>query len=302
MIVDAFMFFNELDILEIRMRELQDVVDLFIVLECGHALSGVHKPYIFEQNKARFTPYINKVHYLKLLGLPPLKDDTEESRFWLESFQRNHLLNGLIEAGVRPDDFVLISDVDEVPSKDSLLKTAHAARRDEVYIFKQIYYKNFFDVELPDNLRGKDWLGPVGALYSIFGSVLPHALRRKIARAGAFYDQSIHGGQNCHYVDYGGWHMTYFGGERASRYKTANFAHGAKNLHGDALVVPSAVISRESLDWLKPFVPELEAQINDLILGRLGGDIPNTVKSHLADYYHLFRLAFSKKPLPWLKD
>ncbi len=41
MVVDAFMFFNELDTLEIRLRELSPVVDLFVLLECGEFYSAL---------------------------------------------------------------------------------------------------------------------------------------------------------------------------------------------------------------------------------------------------------------------
>lgn len=42
-LIDAVIFSTELDLLEIRMRELWDVVDTFVVLESAHTFTGLPK-------------------------------------------------------------------------------------------------------------------------------------------------------------------------------------------------------------------------------------------------------------------
>jgi beta-1,4-mannosyl-glycoprotein beta-1,4-N-acetylglucosaminyltransferase len=44
MIYDCFMFCDELDLLEIRLHELADLVDKFVVVEGDLTLSGKPKP------------------------------------------------------------------------------------------------------------------------------------------------------------------------------------------------------------------------------------------------------------------
>jgi hypothetical protein len=287
LIVDAFMFFNELDTLEVRLRELDSVVDLFVLLECGESHSGAKKPYIFDENRDRFAPFLGKIKHIRLPGLPPLTQDTERQRFWLENYQRNFLLTGLIACGVRTSDMIMISDVDEIPSRESVVAAANAVEGDEVWIFKQTYFKCFFDSKLTDDLYSRRWLGTVAARFSVFGNLLPNDLRIHKANAGRFYDPARQDGPDRHFIENGGWHMTYFGGANASEYKIANFTHGDGNPP-----VPVAVISRQGLSGLKVFDESLALQIRNVVLNRLSGDLPSPILENLQDYYHLFREAF----------
>ena len=50
-VYDCFMFFNELDLLEIRLETLDPYVDYFVISECDSTFSGIDKPYVFEKNK-----------------------------------------------------------------------------------------------------------------------------------------------------------------------------------------------------------------------------------------------------------
>jgi beta-1,4-mannosyl-glycoprotein beta-1,4-N-acetylglucosaminyltransferase len=301
-VIDAFMFFNELDTLEIRLRELDGVVDQFVLLECAQALSGVKKPFLFELNKQRFSEFLPKIRHVKLGGLPPLKDDSEASRFWLEAFQRNALMQGLVGHEQNPDDLILISDVDEIPSAAAVKHASQAAKQQDIWLFKQRYYKLFFDTEPPAEAKVKPWIGTVGTPYSTFGEVLPNELRLRRALAGRFYDADRHEKLHCKIIDAAGWHLTYFGGEKAYRYKAVNFAHGAKNLHGDAKSTPPASISKDCLSGLKPLDEKLKRDLLEIINGSLSGDIPQSVISNLGEFYQLFRAGFDEKPIPWLRE
>ena len=54
-IIDTFPFFNELDILEIRLRELSGVVAKFVLVESAQTHSGKPKDLLFEQNSENLT-------------------------------------------------------------------------------------------------------------------------------------------------------------------------------------------------------------------------------------------------------
>ena len=56
-IYDSFLFYNELDILEIRLNELNNVVDYFILVESSVTHQGQSKPFIFDENKERFAKF-----------------------------------------------------------------------------------------------------------------------------------------------------------------------------------------------------------------------------------------------------
>ena len=50
-IVDVFPFFNELDLLDIRLNVLDPHVDCFIISEATKTFSGLDKPLYYEENK-----------------------------------------------------------------------------------------------------------------------------------------------------------------------------------------------------------------------------------------------------------
>ncbi len=49
-VYDAFLFSNELDILEIRLQELKDVVDKFVIIESNTTFTGVEKPFMLSDH------------------------------------------------------------------------------------------------------------------------------------------------------------------------------------------------------------------------------------------------------------
>ena len=61
MILDCFPFFNELDILQLRLYELADVVDKFVFIEASQTHTGKSKPFYYEENKQLFEKYAHKI-------------------------------------------------------------------------------------------------------------------------------------------------------------------------------------------------------------------------------------------------
>ena len=110
-IYDCFTFFNELELLELRLRILDKYVDKFVVVELPCTFRGEKKGLIFDDNKERFGKYLNKIIYICPNYSPLYKGDGD---FGIEYFQRNSIIKGL---GIcDPDDIVMISDIDEIPN------------------------------------------------------------------------------------------------------------------------------------------------------------------------------------------
>lgn len=305
-VVDAFLFFNELDILELRLEELHTVVDYFLLVECGETFSGVTKPFLYDENKDRFSSYLDKIWHVKLPGLPLLLDDTEEGRFRLEQFQRDALMLGLIGRKLKDDDIILISDVDEIPQSKSVAEISKYLTNRDIALFKQRYFKLFLDVELPPETE--DWLGTVAVRYGVLTQTTPHALR--VGNYGArFYDPSfeiISDGKTLRrrFIQNGGWHLTYFGGAEAVRYKTANYAHGARIAPGAALSTPVASIVRGRSEGLRPFTNNLKIELQAKIR-HLDKNVPGPILDNLSKYYHLFQCSYdssNKNMLPQLQQ
>ena len=61
MVIDTFMFYTELDMLEFRLKELNSVVDKFVLVESTKTFVGNDKPLYFEENKSLFKKYLHKI-------------------------------------------------------------------------------------------------------------------------------------------------------------------------------------------------------------------------------------------------
>ena len=61
MIYDCFPFFNELELLEVRLHELDGLVDKFVLVEATRTFAGHPKSLYFAQNRGRFSAFDNKI-------------------------------------------------------------------------------------------------------------------------------------------------------------------------------------------------------------------------------------------------
>ena len=106
---DAFLYCGEADLLEIRLSVLDRVIDHFAIVESDTAFSGDRKPLFFEEQRARFAAWKDRITYTVIRDTP----DTGAYRWGREYFQRNALMRGLVDC--RSSDLVHLSDVDEIP-------------------------------------------------------------------------------------------------------------------------------------------------------------------------------------------
>lgn len=117
-IYDCFTFFNELELLKVRLEELYDVVDHFVIVEASETFSGNPKPLLFTENKEQFEQYQDKIISIVVDDFPSHTADTANDRWVREEFQRNAILRGL--ANCKNEDIILISDIDEIPNENSI--------------------------------------------------------------------------------------------------------------------------------------------------------------------------------------
>ena len=113
-IFDCFTYFNEELLLSLRLETLDKVVDTFVVAEATHTFTGNPKPLTF--NPARFGRFKNRIIHIIVDDMPIQLGDAWAN----EAHQRNALLRGLKHAS--PTDWVMISDVDEIPRPEAILR------------------------------------------------------------------------------------------------------------------------------------------------------------------------------------
>ena len=70
MVYDCFQFFNELDILKIRLNVLAPVVDRFVISEATETFSGIKKPLYYEENKELFAAFQDRIIHVVVDDTP----------------------------------------------------------------------------------------------------------------------------------------------------------------------------------------------------------------------------------------
>jgi hypothetical protein len=121
-IYDCFPFNDEVEILRARVRYLASAVDYFVIAESDKTFSGLNKKYFSDEALANLG--ISESRIVKLRYNFPdkvIRNFSETGDRWhLERYPREVLEEFISNLG--EDDFVVLSDVDEIPSIDQVTK------------------------------------------------------------------------------------------------------------------------------------------------------------------------------------
>jgi len=205
-VFDVFPFFNELDLLEIRLNTLASSVDYFVISEATYTFSGKPKPLYLSENIHRFEEFIDRIH-VNILDLPP-----RSSAFETEWQQRNVIQNKLRDL-CQSEDIIIFGDADEIPQPKSLPEALDIAAGGRMAHFAQnlyYYYVNLEEVsgtllsacgEFPDITLPK-WLGSKACSYERVRHMQLDDLRQPGSKHGAAR------------IAEGGWHFSFVGSDR----------------------------------------------------------------------------------------
>ena len=239
MVYDTFIFFNELELLELRLNELSDVVDRFILVEATRTFTNKPKPLYYAENKHLFSKFNHKITHIIVEDLP------ESDNPWiLERFQRNCIIRGF--NNMSDDDIIMISDTDEIPraeivkevinklkseNKNSLIYNIihkiykseflislfkhigflkHSLRKTNPYVYKLEQDSSWYFINMVPKINYK-WYGTRICLYRNF----------------TFAEEIRHSGHKI--IKNGGWHFTFMGGIERIRDKLQSFSHTELN-------------------------------------------------------------------------
>ena len=207
MIFDCVPFFNELDILKLRMEILDPYVDYFVLEESTVTFSGEDKKMIFAQNRQLFDKFKDKIRYVAVTDSPMSGVTTHER----DKYQKNQLIRALSDC--RSEDIIIFSDVDEIPNPDTLLQVIEHFDAGKIYHLAQRMFYCFLNMEeISGNLLSitgefpgvekKQWLG---TKVCSFGSLPPEGIvyLREVSPTDP---KSVR-------VADGGWHFGYMGGD-----------------------------------------------------------------------------------------
>lgn len=207
MIYDCIPFFNELDILKLRMQIMAPYVDYFVIEEATVTFSGEPKRMIFAENRQLFAEFEQKIRYVAVEN-SPMEGVTTHER---DKFQKNQLIRGLFDC--KPDDIIIFSDVDEIPNPETLMRLIEAFAPGKVYHLAQRMFYCFLNMEeVSGNLLSitgefpgvakRQWLGTKICSFA------------QLPEEGIVYlrEVSPEDPRSVRVAD-GGWHFGYMGGD-----------------------------------------------------------------------------------------
>jgi len=228
-IFDCFMYFDENLVLDVRLNTLDQYVDYFVIVESVFNHKGEKRNLKFDIKN--FSKFEKKIIYL-IFDKEPKEiknikendnDNIQSGKLILnaakrENAQRNFILKGLKKAS--DDDFILISDVDEIPN---LNKVNFNSFKKELIFFNQemFYYK--FNLKLPNY----NWVGTKSCRKKNLMS--PQWLRNIKDRNYPFYRLDTFFSKNKYsnikFIKNGGWHFTNLKTAKEIRHKLQSYLH-----------------------------------------------------------------------------
>ena len=147
MVYDCFNFFNELELLEIRLGELDGLVDKFVLVESTVTFTNKPKPLYFSKNKSKFNKYLNKIIHVVVADSPNVIGNP-----WIiEMHQFNAITRGLSECN--NNDVILLSNADEIPNKAKVRDWID--KPGKIKAFEQICAYYFLNLQAENS----PWLG-----------------------------------------------------------------------------------------------------------------------------------------------
>jgi beta-1,4-mannosyl-glycoprotein beta-1,4-N-acetylglucosaminyltransferase len=155
-VYDCFTFYNELDLLNIRLHELNDYVDYFVIVESKDTFSGLDKPLFFKDNKHLYGKFLNKIIHIVVEKTPHFKEDAWQREY----FQRNEIMRGLVHC--EKEDVIIISDVDEIPKGRMIngIFVQLESKKRQIIACECTFYRWFLNRKSPIY-----WVGPAITRY-----------------------------------------------------------------------------------------------------------------------------------------
>jgi hypothetical protein len=181
-VFDGFTFNDELELLELRLEELEDVVDYHILVELPVTFRCEPKPLHYLNNRERFTRWNHKIIHIAPEVHPVGPHPTTE---W---YQRRQIFKGVADA--HPSDLVIMGDVDEIPNREVISTFKVKPKTHPVSLWQHLY---FHKVNMLSTLP---WIGTV---------IMPRGTR------DIDFEHVRDNRANFPLIEYGGWHLTWLG-------------------------------------------------------------------------------------------
>jgi beta-1,4-mannosyl-glycoprotein beta-1,4-N-acetylglucosaminyltransferase len=213
-IIDSFIFYNEVDLLNYRLNILDSVVDYFVIVESTLTFTGKKKELIYNNLKSQFNKFKDKIIHIIVDDMPfeyPNINFNNKQQWENEYHQRNCISRGIdMIENKNENDFIIISDLDEIPDPNTLLKI----KNNEIEINYNSLEMDFYYYNLNTKFR-TTWNSAKIIKYHLFKSLKKSCNNIREDRQPD--------------INNGGWHLSYFGDSNFIVNKLNNFSHQEYN-------------------------------------------------------------------------
>ena len=291
MVYDCIPFFNELDLLKLRMHILAPYVDKFVIEEATVTFSGDPKPMVFAKNRALFAEFEDKILYVAVNNSPMSGVTTHERDY----FQKNQLIRALKDC--KPEDIIVLSDLDEIPNPKALMQIIENFDSSKIYHLAQRMFYCFLNMEeVSGNLLSitgefpgvskKQWLGTKVCSFEN----LPEEGIIFLREVSPLDAASVR-------VADGGWHFGYMGGcgeKKASRRVKEKVLAAAHQEYSSPKYI------NEAVDRLL-CGEDIFGRDARFIRVEIDESYPEYLRENLTEYQYLILPPVSKMRIAWKK-
>jgi beta-1,4-mannosyl-glycoprotein beta-1,4-N-acetylglucosaminyltransferase len=265
-IFDCFTFFNELDLLEIRLETLSSTVDFFVIAESPVTYRADPKPYYFLENRERFAKFLPKIRHVKVEDMPLEKGF--DQNWHRETHQRAALERGLFDA--QPDDLIMLSDLDEIPRPEKIQEAAKLTG--SLRVFQMRFFSYYANCE--NHIGNAFWVGTGMTEYRLAKGRFEYTLkkipthlrakpssgiRKKISLRLKEISILLRHGLRIKRIQQGGHHFSWLGGAEKVLQKRR-----AISIHGGDVFPENYLTGDGALDAVNKALPKARDIIQEL--------------------------------------
>lgn len=260
-VVDCFPYFNEKEILELRINLLKDYVDKFVIVDGNYTHSGIPKDFTLKKTISEFNLPSDKIEVIELdmsdESLPLITDyekiwNIEKTHISRERAQRDAIAKCITTNDFSDDTLFIVGDCDEIinPKYISLYKDLSLKNRDKIFKIDLVQLEGRADMRVyyKDSNTPREWC------YSLFACLKMHMENTSLTyiRANimnpypvvwAYEKESM--------LRDAGWHFSWMGNNLNRLKKSESFCHHDQEL--DFLKY-----SNYSSDEMKKFLVEYD--------------------------------------------
>lgn len=245
MVIDTFPYFNERELLELRIRLLYDHVDKFIICEGDHTHKGDPKPLTCKLTLQELGLLTDKVQVVEV-KMPSY--DQEPDPWVRERMQRN-----AAQEFIQEGDVVIVSDCDEIINPDVIdyHVTSVYELQQEILRLPMVNLSGRADLRV-HKTSGEPahwWAGYVCGSFHLEKWTLSDL--RESAALGKPVIEFVHSHLIMEEYQDKGWHFTWMGNPQRRKLKKEAFAHWNDNIRGIG-----NLDSQEVSTFIEQYVPE----------------------------------------------